>query len=294
MPSIPEGVEIEMNGAEIDVTSAAGSGMQIVGGGATGTFALGSALMTNGLTGRAHDTIHGGRIVYAGPVGQSTGIGLRISDALSADITGVTVIGFRTCFQIEAVEYSHFDFDQAASGGTGFKVTTGWTTVGGPSMPNGGISIDNQFFGDIARMNKINYWLNGAAANRFYEGTSSVATVANYVLGGNPPNYVSTIALSNTVNATCTPNANIPLTFADVSGSGADAEGILVTNGSGTPTAAWSINGGTNYSLTAGAVTASVPNNLTLGSFDCGHGRLRWSRARQHRRELFQPDGRRE
>lgn len=242
-----------------DVTTAAGDGPSFVSMQNSGQYFVGDATgnpIVNGISARAGDTWIGGRIVYAGPVGNSTGTGFRVDDALDENFSNVHVYGFKTCMSIEAVEYSHIDFNQMAHCGTGLKVTTGWTTPGGASMPGGGVSIDNQFFGDVTRLNKINLWLNGAAANRFYAGTASFASVANIVFGANPPNYISAISLSNASAAVCPANSTEPITFTDPTGAGVGAEGVITVNSSGVPTGAYSTNGGMNYSL---RTTAAVP-----------------------------------
>ncbi len=262
-PNVPEGVTLVTNGSEIDITTSAGNGPSFVSMQNSGQYFVGNATgnpIINGIYARANDTMTGGRIVYAGPVGQSTGTGIRVDDALDENFNNIHVYGFKTCMSIEAVEYSHIDFNQMGNCGTGLKLTTGWTTPGGPSQPGGGISIDNQLFGDVMRLNGINLWLNGAAANRFYAGTAAFASIANIVFGANPPDYIGKITMSNASSAVCPASTNQPIVFNDPTGNGSGAEGIVIVNSSGLLTGAYSTNGGMNYSS---QTTATVPGCST-------------------------------
>lgn len=269
-PNFPDGVFLEGNNAEIDVTAASGHGPFFIvpsyNGGYYFNGASATATTFNGYPARSGDRVQNLRVVYAGPVGGSTGIGMRV-DGVDEFIENVHVYGFKTGIQIDAAEYSYFAFNGASFNGTGFKITSGCMSLGPctAAQAGGSISIDNTFVGNLAHSNGIGLWANGAAGNRFYGGSVTFNTVADINVGANPPNYISTIALGRTSAAVCTANATIPLTFADATGAGSAAEGVLITDARGKPTAAWSTNGGMHYSLAAGKVTASVPKSATLG-----------------------------
>ncbi len=290
-PNVPEGVELQLNGSEIDVTTAAGSGPSFVSQQNSGQYYVGSAtaanLYTNGIYARANDTMRGGRIVYAGPVGASTGKGLRVSNALNESFSDVNVYGFQNCIQIEGVEYSHFDFNHAANCGTGFKFTTSWspTTPGGVSSPSGGITIDLNGFGNTSRLNGVDYWFNGASAVRLYGGTGAFASKANIILGGAPPDYIDTLTMSGVSSGSYAASTKYPLTFTDA-GGGVDFEGVMLTDSNGTPTGVWSTNGGigmtsqavvsvaacTTSGCTTPTITAHIATFKGMGDFDTDAG----------------------
>ena len=256
-----------MNGSEIDVTTAAGNGPSFVSQQNSGQYYIGSAsaanLYTNGIYSRANDTMRGGRIVYAGPIGASTGKGLRVSNALNASFSDINVYGFKNCIQIEGVEYSHFDYNHAGNCGTGFKFTTSWSpaTPGGVSAANGGITIDLNGIGNVSRLNGVDYWFNGASAVRLYGGTGAFASKANIIFGGAPPDYIDTLAMTGVTSGSYVASTKYPLTFTDA-GGGVDFEGVMLTDSTGTPVGVWSINGG--IGMTSQAVV-SAPACTTSG-----------------------------
>ncbi len=288
-PNVPEGVELQMNGSEIDVTTAAGNGPGFVSQQNSGQYYVGSAtaanLYTNGIYARANDTMRGGRIVYAGPVGQSTGKGLRVSNALNESFSDINVYGFKNCIQIEGVEYSHFDFNHVGNCGTGFKFTTAWTTPGGASVANGGITIDLNGFGNTSRLNGVDYWFNGASAVRLYGGTGAFASKASIIFGGAPPDYIDTLAMTGVSSGSYAASTKYPLTFTDA-GGGVDFEGVMLTDSTGTPIGVWSTNGGigmtsqavvsapacTTSGCTTPAITAHIASFKGMGDYDADAG----------------------
>ena len=245
--SIPEAVEINGNQSSGYITSANGHGPMwdsVIG------------------TGTSNNTAHGFRLVYAGPIGQSTNDGITFLGGGFNKAYDNDVFGFRAAIGLGATEYTNIYSNNFSHNIIGIMDLAA-SFANGPSSPSaygqyGTPSINNNFWGNTYRGNLVNIWLNGATTSVIGMGSASFGVNSGIVLGALDFNYVDTIAMSGT--SACTASATIPLTFTDANGT-LLPEGILKTNSSGVATGAFSVNGG----KVSSGVTISVPTSSTLG-----------------------------
>ena len=246
--SIPEAVLLDGNQSSGYITSASGHGPywdSLIG------------------TGTSNNTAHGFRLVYAGPMGQSTGDGITILGGGYNKIYDNDVFGFRSGVALGAGEYTNVYGNNLAHNALGIMALSATFANNGvtPSTfsATGTPSINNNFWGNTYRGNKVNVWFNGSTTSVIGPGSASFGSVAGIVFGALDFLYVDAITISGGASATCAPSQTVALAFADPKGT-LLPEGIIETDSSGHLKGAFSTNGG----RVSSGVTVSVSKPTAL------------------------------